>query len=392
MDRFGREQLRELLERASRPAVSIYMPTHRPNDEADADRLRFRAALETARNLPTGEGERGEVATLLADLEPLVRDEEFWRHQADGLAVFRARGVRHMYRLPTELPELVTVGSTFHTRPLVHFLQGARAYWLLFLSQKEVRVYRGSPAGLRRVEAPAVPRSMEEALGHGFERDPAVVVTRKETRGRHGEHGRGGITPVFHGHGVGANDSEPELRRFFREVGQGLRPLLGERPAPVVLAAVAEHHTLFRAASGLDSLAERGIEASVRDWSLEALHAEAWAIAREEMARALERGLQLWERAVHVGKAESDLAALGRLAVAGRVRLLMLEEERRIWGRLDRHTGEVERLAEGGSDPGPEAEELLDELSEAVLLRGGDVLAAPPERMPVRTGAAAVLR
>jgi hypothetical protein len=36
--------------------------------------------------------------------------------------------------------------------------------------------------------------------------------------------------------------------------------------------------------------------------------------------------------------------------------------------------------------------ELLDELAEIVLLKGGAILVVPPDRMPTDTGAAGILR
>lgn len=390
MDRFGTPELKELLEARGGPAVSLYLPTHRPNDEADADRLRFRAALDRAAELLRRAP--GQAAPdLLEDLEPLAREDEFWRWQADGLAVFRSPTLRRLYRLPTPFPELLVVADTFHTRPLLTYLQDPGRYWVLDLARKRVRLFEGSAAGLREVRPPGLPRSMEEALGHGFERDDAVLITRQETTGTHGEHGRGGIQPVFHGHGMGVDDEEPELRRFFRKVDGAVAEYVARRRGPVILAAVEERQSLYRAVTDLEALAEEGVEASVRDWSPDRLHREAWPIAQREAGRRADGAVELWERARRVGKGEPDLASLARQAAMSRVRMLLVEVDRRIWGRLDRETGELEIVREGGEDPGPSVVEVLDELGEMVLLRGGDVLGLPAGRIPTGTGVAGIL-
>ncbi len=54
--------------------------------------------------------------------------------------------------------------------------------------------------------------------------------------------------------------------------------------------------------------------------------------------------------------------------------------------------GTVEFVQEAGEDPGDHAVELLDELAEIVILRGGNALVVSPESMPTDTGIAAVLR
>lgn len=391
MDYFGRAQLRELLETREPPCVSIYLPTHRSSSEAETNRLRFRSAVDRARELLAAEHEPAVRDSILETLEPLTRERDFWVYQSDGLAVFRSPALERFYRLPTSFEELSVVAPTFHTRPLIEYLQAPDKYWVLGLSRKEVRLWGGTAGGLAPMDLKGVPRSLREALGFEFERDDEIVHRRKAGPSRGGR-GRGGHVPTFHGHGIGSNDSEPELKRFFKEVDRGLRELLKDEIGPVVLAAVEEYHPLYRSASGLENLAEEGIRASVVEWSPDRLHEEAWPIAKRTALEQVERALELWESSYGRGKGEPDVANLGRLAVAGRVRLLLTERNRRVWGTFERDTGAVEILQEGGDDPGEHAVELLDELAETVILRGGRALVLSAERMPTETGVAGVLR
>jgi len=391
VDYFGREKLKELLEKPDGIAVSIYLPTSRAGNEAEGDRLRFRAALERARELAEAEEDGTAPTEELEELEPLTRDQEFWRYQADGLAAFVAPGFRRIYRVPRGLPELVVVGPSFHTRPLIDLLQAPDRYWVLGLGRKEVRLWEGTAEGLTPMDLSGLPQSLLDALGFEFERDYEIVHRRKAGPSR-GERGRGGHQPTFHGHGVGHDDSEPELRQYFKRVDRGLQELLADEIGPVVLAAVQEYHPIYRGVSSLDNLAPGGVEASVTDWSAERIHEAAWPHAEEAALEKVDQALELWERAYGQGKGEMDLANLARLAIAGRVRLLLTERDRHFWGTLDRETGALELLREGGDDPGNHAVELLDELAEMVILRGGRALVLSGERMPTETGAAAVLR
>lgn len=391
MDYFGRDKLKELLRRPDGTAVSIYLPTSRSSSEAEGDRLRFRAALDQARGMLGEDGSDDGTLARLEDLDPLAREQEFWRYQADGLAVFLAPGLQRLYRVPTRLPELVVVGPTFHTRPLLDHLQAPDRYWVLGVSQKKIRLWEGTASGASPVDLAGLPRDMLDALGFEFERDAEIVHRRKAGPSR-GERGRGGHTPVFHGHGAEKEQAEDALRLFFRKVDRGLRELLADESGPVVLAAVGEYHPLYRSTSRLENLAEEGIRANVTEWTPERIHEHAWPIARKEALRHLDDALELWETSFGRGKGEQDVANLCHLAVAGRIRLLLTERDHRVWGTLDRDTGDVEILREGGDDPGGHAVDLLNELAEVVILRGGDALAMSAERMPTDTGAAGVLR
>jgi hypothetical protein len=108
--------------------------------------------------------------------------------------------------------------------------------------------------------------------------------------------------------------------------------------------------------------------------------------------RKLEVAVDLWESSYGRGKTESDLSAIARLAVAGRIRLLLSERGRTVWGQMDRSTGQVTVIREGGGDPGGNSVDLLDELAELTIQYGGRALEFEETRMPTDTGIAAVLR
>jgi hypothetical protein len=86
------------------------------------------------------------------------------------------------------------------------------------------------------------------------------------------------------------------------------------------------------------------------------------------------------------------VAAAARLAVAGRIRLLLAEKGRNVWGSLDRRTGDMRIVRDGGADPGGESVDLLDELAEITIQFGGRALVLEGQRMPTNSGLAAVLR
>lgn len=383
MDYFGRDQLKELFQVDTAPAVSIYMQTHRKGAEVAAQPLRLRAAIEEARGILSVDGRGGDDGEdVLAPLEALVDDRDFWRHQADGLAMFASRDFGRLYRLPVRVPDLVVVGPTFHTRPLIELLQAPERFWVLLVTQKEVRMWEGTVSDITPVNLSAVPTSLQDALG------TRVVPDRLNLRSPRGR----GSAPVFHGHGAGKDDTRPELQRFFRVVDAGVRELLADEIGPIILAAVDYYHPIYRSVSKLENLADEGIVGNITAWDEGRIHAAAWPIARKSVERKVNAALDLWEASYGRGKTEADLSVTARLAVAGRVRLLLTEKGRAVWGRIDRLTGDVRVIGEGGSDPHGEAVDLLDELAELTIQHGGRALELPAEKMPALTGLAAVLR
>jgi len=381
VDYFGRDQLKELFQIDSAPAVSIYMETHRRGPDVAAQPLRLRAAIDEARTILGGDGVDG-IDDVLEPLEALVGDRDFWRHQADGLALFASRDFGRLYRLPVHMPNMVVVGPTFHTKPLIEFLQAPERFWVLSVAQKEVRMWEGTVTDLAPVNLAAVPSSLQEALG------TEILTDRLNLRSPRGR----GSAPIFHGHGAGKDDTKQELERFFRAVDSGVRDLLADEIGPIVLAAVDYYHPIYRSISKLENLADEGIVGNISAWDEGRIHAAAWPIARKSVERKVDVALDLWENSYGRGKTESDLATIARLAVAGRIRLLLAERGRTVWGRIDRSTGSSEIIREGGTDPDGESVDLLDELAELTIQHGGRALVLAGERMPTITGLAAVLR
>lgn len=73
------------------PCVSIFMPTHRAGPETRQDPLRLRNMLgQAAARLDEGGLTQREITDLLAPAAELDGDTGFWRHLADGLAIFLA--------------------------------------------------------------------------------------------------------------------------------------------------------------------------------------------------------------------------------------------------------------------------------------------------------------
>lgn len=389
---FGRRHLRELLEERPGPAVTIFLPPGGPAPDSARERLRLRAAVDRAGKLLTTSASPDSAAELLVSLSSLLDGARAWP-VGEVMAFFCAPGFVRVHRLSGDIDQIVVVGPTFHTRPLIRYLQSPSRFWVLELGQGAVRLWEGDARGVRPVDPNPLPPDLETALGYEFERDSAMVhraAGRDRTAARRSQ--QGGSVGAFSGHGVGDDDRDVTLDRLFGTVDEALRDYLGPEPDPVIIAAVSEHHSRYRSSSSIDSLTSSGIEASISTWSPRRIHEAAWPIALATADAHVASTLELWERAYASGKAEPDLASVARLAVAGRIRALLIERDRRLWGTIDRHTGEIAVAQVGGDDPGADAVELLDEVSELVVLRAGSTLVVPSERMPTETGVAAILR
>jgi hypothetical protein len=358
--------------------VSIYLPTHRRPQEGRSDQILFRNLCREAervleRDLP------GPITRELKDRLAAFDREEFWEagRRSDGLAVFVCQGRSAAYRLPGRFPELQVVGASFHTKPLIRFLQGnSFAYYLLALNVQRVALYEGLGDAIVELPLDNVPQAPEE------DQYAPIEV-------QHGVRQKGGAR-IHYGQGGRKEHAKEELEKFFRVVARELgKTRLKASSRPLVLAASAHHQPLFRKVAQLPSLLEEGVVVDPAKLTPDELKAEARRVLEPEIQRRIGRARDAFGHARSKGHGSDVLGDVAAAVVQGRVRTLLVESGRRIWGMLNPVTGEILP-----GDPARNAYDvdLLDELAEATLVSGGEVFVLTRDEMPTANGIAAVFR
>ena len=194
---------------------------------------------------------------------------------------------------------------------------------------------------------------------------------------------------MHHGHGGKKDEVDSDAEQFFRAVDRAVLEH-HSRPSglPLILAALPEHHDLFRRISHNPFLIAEGLTINPDVLPIDELRERAWQVVEPQYQARLAELSEEFEQARSKGLGNDDLAQVAQAATAGRVATLLIEADRQIAGRLDGATGRVE-VADLSH---PQVDDLLDDLGELVEKMGGQVLAIPAEQMPGRTGLAATYR
>jgi hypothetical protein len=363
------------------PCLSLYQPTHRHHPDNQQDPIRFKNLLKSMEQSLRQKYTTREVKPLLDPFQDLVEDHEFWNHTFDGLAVLAAPGLFRVYRLQRLVPELVVVADSFHIKPLMRIVQSADRYQVLGLNRRDVKLFEGNRDALDEIElAQAVPRTITDALGAELT-EPHLTVA---------SYGSGVGGPAMrHGHGSKKDEVDMDAERFFRSVDRAVLEH-HSRPSglPLILAALPEYHHVFRQVSQNPFLLADGIDIHPDALPADALRESAWRVVEPQYLARLAGLVDEFSKAKSKGLGSDELAPVAEAAVAGRVATLLIEAERHVAGKIDYASG---RIAFG--DLGhPDIDDLLDDLGELVLNKGGQVVIVPGERMPTGTGIAAIYR
>ncbi|HKD80244.1 MAG TPA: hypothetical protein VKH81_11170 [Candidatus Angelobacter sp.] len=372
----------ELPKSAEAPCLSLYQPTHRYHPDNLQDPIRFRNLVKTLEQSLRQEYPTREVRPLLQPFNDLASDRDFWNHTQDGLAVLCSPDLLRIYKLQRPVPELAIVADSFHIKPLLRIVQSADRYQILGLSRGAIKLFEGNRDALDEIDlAAGVPRTIGDALGNELT-EPHQTVRSLGGVG-------GSSVAMRHGHGGKSDEVTVDLERFFRAVDASILAQ-HSRPSglPLLLAALPEYHGVFRKVSSNPFLMSDGLKIDPDSVSTDELRKLAWRVIGPGYQDRLTKLVEEFEQSKPRGLVGDHLGQIAFDAVSGRVMTLLVEADRQIPGHLDSVNGQIEFE----DIKHPQVDDLIDDLAELVLNKGGQVVVVPAERMPTATGAAAIYR
>lgn len=380
-----RSEFKRLITEREGPHVSIYLPTHRRGPQTRQDPIRLKNLIRDAetRLLDLGKSAR-DADRILSDGRRLLDDTAFWNHRTNGLCLFLATDFHRRYDLPFRCDELLVVTRRFHLKPVVPLLYRDARFYLLALSQKDVRFFVCDRDRIVQTEVAAMPRSLEDATVHEDpERQIQFHTGTPATAG-------GSRPAIYHGHGAGADDAETRLLRYFQVIDRALGPVLAADDAPLVLAGVDYLHAIYRKANSYRGLIGEGISGNPQGREEGELHRRAWKVVSPCFEGRRGEALAEYEALSGSGDARraDDLERVLPAALHGRVAYLFVAVGVQQWGS---YAAAADRL-EIRDEAMPGDEDLLDLAAIHTLAHGGEVYALPPEEMPTEGTVAAVYR
>jgi hypothetical protein len=384
-DVFTPAELKRLMEDGAGPRVSIYMPTRRSGAGYKENRTRLKNMLKEAEERLGRQGvENPEVMTERA--KSLVDDTAFWEGRGDGLALFLSEDTFEYYRLPMSFEELVVVSSRFHIKPLVGFLADSGQFFLLCLSQSELKLYQAGRYSMREMDlGDDVPSSLEEAMR--FDETEYQLQFHSGTSGV-SQAGGDRRKAMYHGQGAGVDETKDQIKRFFQQVARGLNKILPDQQSPLVLAGMDQLCAIYREVNGYPKLMDDWVSGNYKDLSEDELLKRAWKIAEPYFRQGREAAVEKFGNLLGTGLTSSEVEEIVPAAFQGRLEALFVPVGMQVWGDFDQANGEAhvhEERETGDFD-------LLDFAAGQAMANGAAVYAVAPEEVPGGAIMAAVFR
>lgn len=386
MENLNRNKLNQLLEMSGQALISLYMPTHRVGREMQQDPIRFKNLLSEAEDRLSERGfRRPEIEAMLQPAHRLQTDIEFWQHLSDGLALFIGAKFMKYFRLPINFEQLLIIAERFHLKPLLPLLSKNGHFFVLVLSQKQIRLFEGSLFSIDEIDLEDVPTSLREALRYDHPEKQLQFHTGATTPSGVGAH-----AVSFHGQGVSEADAKTDLLRYFQKVDHGLMEMLADEQAPLVLAGVDYLLPIYQRANNYPHLTTEFIEGNYDQVEVGELHRGAWKIVEPIFEAGQQEALARFQELSGSGSklASAKVDPVLQAAHFGRVETLFVALGAQLWGTYDKENNILKQHTEFR----PGDLDLLDLAASQTLLNGGVVYALEPENLPDSDALAAIFR
>ena len=360
------------------PCITIVLPPYRPGELGHPAAALLKSHIqEAAKKLASRRIAQPAIEGLLEPLRDLANREESFAGVGRTRILLRSHGVFHQFELPVN-PEHATqcaVGDCFYVRPMLASLALPPRIYLLEVTKKSVALLACGLTDVTRVELPkGTPKTIEDALE--FDQPDHDLMNRSSAGPS-----TGGMQGVQFGTRSDREKQHAHLRDFYRAIDRGIGELLRGGDAPLILAGVEEDVALYRAVNTYPHVLEQGIPGSLGP---AISHPQVVRQSHEIVLFDLERraALELAESKERLAPARfsSDLNAILRAAVAGRVSDLYLDENAERIGTFD-------GKAYGGTTNWHD-EDLLNVAAVETLLHGGAVYSLASHQMAGASAAA----
>ena len=367
---------------ATGPCVSIFLPFGDGRNVAAELKRAIHTVEDRLKDKMDPEGARALLEPLREAAQSISIGDHIDEHRGQTLVLLRSTDSMHVLWAAHSIPERVSVADYFEVRPLLASSPLDQPFYILALSQRQVRLLRCTKD---KSEEVALPEYTATSLADSKDTSkPDHDLDNMASGGPSTGSMRGVISTT----NTDREAKDDYILQFFQGIDRGVHAILKSETAPLVLVGVEYALAIYRQANKYPHMIEPGVHGAPDALKGGEMHARAVEILEKHFAGSAEKALAQFERLVNSHNASVTVKDIVTAAYESRVAHLFLRENAEYKGTFDEagHSVKSRRWEE------TESEDLLNAAALQTLQFGGDVFVLPANKMPNGVPAAAVFR
>lgn len=355
--------------------ITIALNTHRYNNDAQQDPLRFKKMVQEAdRKLEENGHSESEREELLDEINQLKEKHKFWLKQQESLIVFAGDDLFEYQKLPFKITEQVYVNNHFCIKPLIDFQQRMGTYFVLALSKNNIRLVRINNKSTSEVELEDIPTSYEEFTQYDvYEKNLSSSST-------------GSGNKQYHGTGDAAADDDRYIEEFIKQVESGVTAYLRKTNAPLLLAGVDRIRSKYLKVNHYENVVtDSALKGNPDKWSEKELEEKSRPIIEKEQMEKIHKEAETVADYTNTDRFVRDIQQVTKAAHYGQIDTLFIERDKEQPGYFNHESEEVITEREAST-------ELYNWAGVKVLQNSGKVYILDKEHMPNNAALCALLR
>jgi len=353
-------KLKELKNIISENCVTIILNTHRTSPDNNKDSLTLKNLIKEAEVRLFAEENKREAKHLVERLKDLALKIDH-KHNLESLILFVNEDIAEYTRLPITVEDRVVIDTTFATRDLIRALHLETHYYVLVLSQQKVRLIE------------AFNDKVVKEIGNPFpiENTQFFSTTQAELSN--------------------ASRQTNLIAEFFNRVDKEVNKIRKENPLPVLVCTEeSNYHEYLKIADQKQNLYDTYLNKNRLDEKGHHIIKEAWEILRQYTLNKNNARKQELQKAVSQNKFLSDSNEIWQAIKQGRVQTIFIEQGKFQPASWD--NDHIEYVSNDRRDKKGIVDDIYDELIEANMNYGGDVVFLPKGELPEFNGFGAITR
>ncbi len=352
--------IKELKAIRSENCISIIVTTHRTKPDYLQDGLRLKNLIKEVETRLMADTSKKNATELLERVNTLAASIDHSQN-LESLVLFVNDDIAEIARLPIKVEDRVVIDETFATRDLIRAMHLETHYYIAVLSQDKVRLIEAmNGTAIKEVGKP-FPYENTEFFAKNR---AALAVAAKQTT---------------------------LMAEFFNQADKAINELRVNNPLPVFICGLEENQAqYFSGADKKHSLFEVYLNKNKINDPVHSIVEESWEVVKDHVVKMNNARKEDLKKAVGENKFLSDTNEIWKAISEGKIQTLFIEQG--LFQPAVMKGDEIEYVSDDRRNDTGVIDDIYDEMIEANMDFGGDVVFLPKGELDKFNGFGAITR